>query len=125
MKIFSARGPIKRSTALNCLLINQFATPGLGSLMGRRFLAGLMELIIALAGFGFVVGWFVQLFMGMLHDFSEAPANSAPHSWLGEVGLILFATAWLLSWITSVSLLREARRNEANLPPVIVPPRIQ
>src|SRR6267142_5883224 len=50
----------KRSTATTCLILNQFATPGLGSLMARRWFAGTGQLVLAVAGFCLLVGWFVQ-----------------------------------------------------------------
>ena len=56
------RQPLNKSKARNCALINQLATPGLGSLMGGRIFAGIGQLILAVAGFIMVTGWFIQLF---------------------------------------------------------------
>ncbi|MDB6112160.1 MAG: hypothetical protein JWR69_3910 [Pedosphaera sp.] len=126
MKTSSTPRPLKRATALNCLLVNQLATPGLGSLMGRRISAGLVQLALALAGFGCVMGWFIQLFSDTYRQFSDLPSQPKPYPWIGTLGLILVVSSWLLSWITSLSLLREAQRNEPNSPPIItVPPLIK
>lgn len=126
MKTSSAAQPKrpKRSTAANCLIVNQLATPGLGSLMAGRFVAGTVELALSLLGFGFVMGWFIQVFMQIYRQMNELPLQPSPYPWLGKVGLIIFAAAWLLSWITSISVLRESRRNEAAQPPAAVPPKI-
>ena len=58
------------------------------------------------------VAWFVEMliqFYGMIN--SDAPPRSV--GWLGEAGALTFIAAWLWALITSLSLLREARRNEA------------
>ena len=115
MKIFSATGQAlkpKRSTAINCLLVNQFATPGLGSLMGGRILAGLIQLTLAVAGFAMVILWMYQYFGAMAQsingDGEPVPVSSA----LGKAGFAIFIASWILSWFTSLSLVRQAPRNE-------------
>jgi hypothetical protein len=129
MKTSSAAGPRirKRSVGLNCLLINQFATPGLGSLMARRFVAGTLQLSLALLGFGLFVGSFIQLGQKTYRLVEDLPEQPAPYPWMGQVGMILFVTAWLLSWITSISVLLQERQKTRNetparpLPPKIAP----
>jgi hypothetical protein len=124
MRIFSAAKPLSRAAARNCLLVNQFATPGLGSLMGRRFVAGLVQLALALAGFGCMVGWFIETCLKAYRSFSDTPAPETNLP-LGWGAAILFTSAWLLAWITSLSLMRQARGTEAPRPPIIgVPPKI-
>ena len=111
MKLFSRRQPLKplsRSTARNSALINQFATPGLGSLLAGRYVAGIGQLLLALAGFGLVLAWFAALMMGIYNDIQgNAPGKSV--AWLGELGALTFGAAWIWALFTSLSLLREAR----------------
>lgn len=111
--------PLSRSAARNAALLNQCATPGLGSLLAGRRLAGLGQLLLAVAGFLMILAWFgllaLQLYQQLVND---APAQSV--ATLGEGGAILFAAAWLWSLVTSLSLLREARNNEpASIPPAL------
>lgn len=108
-------GPLSRSAARNAALLNQCATPGLGSLMAGRRLAGVGQLLVAVAGFAMVIGWFVLL---ALQIYDELINDAQPKSvaWLGEVGAVTFGAAWLWSLVTSLSVLREARDNE-NQPP--------
>ena len=104
--------PLSRAKARNAALVNQLATPGLGSLLARRWVAGIGQLILAVAGFALFVAWFVEVliqFSGMIN--SDAPPRSV--GWLAEAGALTFIAAWLWALITSLSLLREARRNEA------------
>src|SRR4051794_33663325 len=125
MKTFSlreARKPVTAARAYSCVLMNQFATPGLGSLMAGRFLEGSIQLVIALLGFGLFLGWFGQNMYVLYSQIGDAPVNAPPFPWLGKVALIIFTTSWLLAWITSISVLREAKRNESNKPPFITPP---
>ncbi len=130
MKISSVPGPrqpLSRAQALNCLLVNQFATPGLGSLMAHRWLPGLAQLGIFLGGFFCTVGWFVQRSFATYRLVTGLPEQPPRFPWLGAWAFGLAFAGWLLSWITSVGLLREARSNEANmpLPKQPVPPKLQ
>ena len=117
MKTFSAAKPLSRTAARNSVLINQLATPGLGSLMAGRYMAGVGQLLLALVGFCLVVAWFIALLTQM---YRQIDSDAAPRSvaWLGETGGVTFVATWLWSLVTSVSLLREARENEerANVP---------
>jgi len=119
MKTSSAGKVLIRTKARNSFLINQLATPGLGSLMAGRFIAGLGQLALALIGFGLILAWFVAL---MSQIYRQMNGDSSPQSvaWLGEAGAIVFAASWIWALLTSVSLLQEARANE----PPIAPPRI-
>jgi 4a-hydroxytetrahydrobiopterin dehydratase len=109
MKPSSAgRKPVSRTKAKNALLLNLLATPGLGSLLCGRWIAGSGQLILAVAGFTLVLVWFFKEiipYYGMM--FSDAPPHP-PDFKLLEAGTLLFAASWLWSAMTSVSLLREA-----------------
>src|SRR5262249_5924011 len=109
------------------LLLNQFATPGLGSLMARRYFAGLVQLTVFLAGFGCMMGWFVQRAIEAYRIVNGLPESPARYPWLGVLAAILSGGGWLLAWSHSLSLVREARRQEATtLPPVTpVPPKLR
>jgi hypothetical protein len=126
MKIFSAAGrpdKSRRSFALNCLIVNQFATPGLGSLMGRRFFAGTIQLVLALGGFlMFIYG----MTGGIYRTIYELPEPTGIRAHLGIAGLVLFVLSWVLAWFTSLSLLRQAPREDPPklIPPIIPPPKL-
>ena len=103
--------PLTRKWAMNCLLVNQFATPGLGSLMGRRKLVGFGQLALSATGFTLFVIWFCTVmtqFYGLISDQQSEPHI---HYGLARLGVAIFAMAWVWAWFTSISLLREARRN--------------
>jgi hypothetical protein len=128
MKIFSGGAPLKRSQAKNCLLVNQFATPGLGSLMGGRIWEGLLQLLLAVGGFVLVMLWFVQFFMGMIQSSGES-TDGTGHPQYAQLGAVLFIASWLLSWITSMSLLRNALPDDLPAPnappPRPLPPKLR
>ena len=91
--------------------MNQLATPGLGSLMGGRIVAGSGQLALALAGFGLLLGWFFKVisgYYGMITDQLSAPESHA--AW-GIAGAAVFGAAWCWSLVTSFSLINEGRRN--------------
>ena len=60
MKAFSSGKKLSRAAARNAALVNQLATPGLGSLMAGRWVAGLGQLAVFLAGFAYFIAWFVR-----------------------------------------------------------------
>lgn len=80
--------------------------------MAGRWVAGTGQVILAVVGFCFVVAWFFMLMSQLYQQInSEVPPRSV--AWVGEAGALIFAAAWLWSLVTSLSLLREARCNEA------------
>jgi hypothetical protein len=84
--------------------------------MAGRVIAGTGQLMLAVAGFIMVIGWFIQLFLDIYHQLKGVAAESLPFPWLGPVGAITFLTAWLWSLVTSLSLVRGACRNEGKKP---------
>jgi 4a-hydroxytetrahydrobiopterin dehydratase len=109
MKQFSPKGrPPSRAKAKNAALLNLLATPGLGSLVGRRWIAGTGQLLLSVAGFAFVLVWFLKEmipYYGLMFN-DESP--HLPSLKLLAEGGNLFAVAWLWSAVTSISLLRAA-----------------
>ena len=109
------RKPVDTVAARNAALVNQLATPGLGSLMAGRWIAGSGQLALAVAGFVMVVVWFFNV---MIQYYDEIGGDVQPHpvGWIGETGGILFVASWFWALLTSISLLLEARRNAAMEP---------
>jgi hypothetical protein len=115
------RKPVDATTARNAVFINQLAAPGLGSLMAGRRVAGLGQLILALAGFALVMAWFVEVLV-QFYQLAAAGAQTELNYRFLEAGVILFAAAWLWSLITSTSLLRQARTDEPGEPKSVPSP---
>jgi hypothetical protein len=114
--------PVTRNRLITCILINQLATPGLGSMMARRFVSGIGQLLLAVAGSALIVVWMFQMFYRMTLQAMDEPAPHAANSWMWNWGLILFAASWLWSLVTSISLWMQARKLAAAEPRI--PPRI-
>ena len=89
------------------MLLNQLATPGLGSLLAGRRLTGSGQLLLSLSGFVLVTIWFWRL---MLQFYGQIGGDVIvkPEGSIGLIGAVLFALAWFWSLATSFSLLREA-----------------
>lgn len=118
------------SRARTVLVLNQFATPGLGSLMAGFYLVGTLQLLFALAGFTLLMVWVVLLLKTAYTIMQSSGEPETPHI-LGWMGLGNFLFAWGWSWFTSLKVLREAQRAhraawEAAAPPAdgSVPPRL-
>ncbi len=116
MKARRPRRPLDRATARNAALINQLGTPGLGSLLAGRLWVGLGQLLLALTGFVLVVTWFVLLMLQLYRQLDEG-GPTRPVGWIGAIGGVLVALAWLWSLFTSLALLREAREQSPQSQP--------
>ena len=116
--------PPSLAAARTALVINQFATPGLGSIMAGRYLVGSIQLVFALAGFSLIVAWFFML-LKAAYAIMESSGEPHPPHYLGWMGLGNFLFAWCWAWFTSISVLREAQRThdqrfqQSASPPVI------
>ena len=111
MKPFSAPKKISRAKARNAALLNQFATPGLGSLLAGRWLAGTGQLLVFLAGFVLYCVWIVK-YLAEYYSlmYSDAPVQISRLKWMLWTGVALCVAAWFWSLVTSLSLLRDASR---------------
>ena len=105
-----SRKPVSHITARNAVIVNQLATPGLGSLVAGRWLAGLGQLALSVTGFMMIAVWFFEI---MSQYYGQISGGMQPHpvGWIGEWGAILFVVSWFWAAVTSFSLLREASRN--------------
>ena len=109
------------SQARVCVVINQLACPGLGTLMwGRR--VGYPQLAVMLAGFVLSMIFFGTLFAAVFQlmsnplwneaDYENLLARAKPTGWLG---FALCASAWLWSGWSSLAIWKEGRA--ASTPP--------
>jgi len=103
--------------------MNLFATPGLGSLIGGRILAGLGQLILFLAGFALVTFWFVRT---MKEYYSLMDEGVPMHASFGRyflAGFLFAGASWFWSLLTSLRMVAQAKTPEPAQPGT-VPPRI-
>lgn len=95
--------------------------------MAGRYLAGAVQLLLALTGFGLIVVWFF-LVLKSAYAIMETVGEPRPPHYLGWLGLGTFLLAWFLAWFTSLGVLRDARREhdrkwrQTISPPVIGSP---
>jgi hypothetical protein len=117
--------PLSRHRLLVCVLINQVATPGLGSFLARRYVAGVGQLLLALTGFTLIMTWMGRTFYNIALERMDRPSPPNPPEWLWTRGWIFFGAAWLWALLTSIGLLRQMRAERKRVeavPPVIEPP---
>ena len=109
MKPFSGRKRVSRAQARNAALLNQLGTPGLGSLLAGRWLAGALQTLLFLAGFGLFCVWaFRNLSQYYQMMFNDAPKTQPGDGELAMAGAGICLLAWIWSLVTSMSLFREA-----------------
>jgi hypothetical protein len=80
------------------LLLNALVLPGLGSLIGRKINAGLVQLILAILG---------QLFLGSLVH-SQLAMGFAGLGALGIIGLVLLAVSWIWGIVSGILIIRDS-----------------
>ena len=109
MKPSSATPKTSQRKARNATLMNLLGTPGLGSLMAGRVLAGLGQLAVFLAGFVLFCIWAGA---GTIRYYQMAFNETAPtpNTWgnWAVIGLVLCVVSWIWSLVTSLSLQRAA-----------------
>lgn len=114
------------------VLVNQCATPGLGSLMAGRYIAGSGQLLLSLTAAAFILLWFANL-LKVAYTIMESTGEPDLRHWLGLLGFGLLFLSWCWSWVSSLSILREVRKQQQNqwrslaknAPYIGVPPRLQ
>jgi hypothetical protein len=106
------RPPLTRVRARNCYLANQFATPGLGSIMGGRWLVGIGQVTVAVVGVVVAFVGFARECQDLIRMIHDEPPTGAPAARIMLLGTAIFALAWLWALVTSRSLRREAETNE-------------
>lgn len=109
-----------RAVVRNAALVNLLATPGLGSLMAGRWVAGIGQLAVAVAGFVMLVVWFFEV-MIQYYGQVTGEVQVRPVGWIGATGAILFVASWFWALVTSVSLLRQAKADDPTEPGPVAP----
>lgn len=116
------------------IIVNQLATPGLGSWMAGHRLAGGGQLIFACVGFLLLSLYLVRLVTDAWSAATQGvPPVTRPNSdW--QRPLLLFGIAWLWSGVTSVQIALRIRRERRacaaasmdndRTPPSLLPPRL-
>ena len=92
-------------------MLNQLGTPGLGTLLAGRWLEGLLQLFLFLAGFVMFCAWAFRNLAGYYQMmFNDAPKTVAAGGGLAFGGIVICVLAWVWSLATSFRLLREASK---------------
>ncbi|MBX3743838.1 MAG: hypothetical protein KF833_00885 [Verrucomicrobiae bacterium] len=93
------------------ILINQLATPGLGSWLAGFRVAGLGQLILSISGFllflVFFGAWMLELGRFWYYALDEV---HLPDPFWWQSSLLLFGAAWLWAAITSCQMFGQLRR---------------
>jgi len=88
--------------------------------MAGRWVAGIGQLLLAVAGFVMVVVWFFEVMLQYYSQITDS-APARPAGWIGEIGAILFVASWFWSLVTSISLVRQAQAGKPAGPEPVAP----
>ncbi len=93
--ICMAKKKNSQALAIVALILNVIILPGLGSLIGGRVLAGILQMVFSLLGLGLVVGGAIFSIFLIGIPFLIA-------------GLVLMFSMWVWSIVTGVRLIQES-----------------
>ena len=96
---------LDRAAARNCLLTNLLVLPGLGSLMARRRVTGILQILITFTGVGLTGFWFTSMCMTWWRTRSF-PFDGGPRLGWGLLGVLLFLAGWVWGLITGLRIVR-------------------
>lgn len=122
--------PISPGKAMGCMAANLLVAPGLGSWMARQYGLAIGQFLLALVGVLLFLAWFVDV-LRQYYGLIENDVTPHLHHWLALSGLGIFLVAWCWALVTSIGVVRAARRREraaalGHLPAdAVVPPRLQ
>lgn len=108
--------PLNRDRAWACVLLN-LSVPGWGSLKAGRPLAGIGEMVIVIAGLVLFGAWMYQWMHRVLESGLGNPPPPPPAPWLWKWGVGLIGSSCIWTIFTCISLVREAKSREENVPP--------
>jgi hypothetical protein len=108
-----AARPLDETLAWGCLAANLIGVPGVGTAMAGRRTEGLGQVILAVGG-GIPLTWFLLAYVAAVLRTQALPPDDGPDVRALVLGLGLFLAGWLWSLVSSVSIVREARRSSSS-----------
>src|SRR5262245_66400830 len=94
-------------------------------MMGVRYISGFCQLMLALLGCAMIFVWLWKNYYSLAFQPLTGPDSTVTpgsYGWFGKWGLLCFAVCWIWSGITSLSLVRQAKRDNPTLPGGVPPP---
>lgn len=115
----SSKRPLTRDRAWSCVSLN-FSVSGLGTLRSGRIFAGVCQLGSLLAGAVLLCLWTIELGKRII-GMERGGTTVHPAGWLWKWGTICVVISWSWMLMSCVSMVRQAKAQEAkdsqNLPP--------
>jgi hypothetical protein len=112
---------LSRSQARNYVILNQLATPGLGTWLAGRKITGALQMLVAVTACVLIILWFLTSLRPMLEAMQGDPYRPDSRTWTYALwGWNLLAVSWLWAGISSLSILKQATPDT----PAAKPPRL-
>jgi len=108
--------PLNRDRAWACVLLN-LSVPGWGSLKAGRVFAGVGEIIIVFSGLSLLGAWLFGWMNRVFQSELDNPLPPTPGAWLWKWGIGLVGLSCIWTIVTCISIMREAKAYEENVPP--------
>ena len=102
---------MERRRAYTLVGLNLLVIPGLGTFLAGRRISGLLQVALAVAGLLLCARWISQ-FMSVVLAAEELPDLEAIPFRLLTIGFAVVIAAWLWSLVSSLQILRAARKTK-------------
>jgi hypothetical protein len=112
----SPKRPLSRDRAWACVTLN-FSLAGWGTLRAGRIFSGISQLATAFAGFFLLLDWMLKWIYRVFQSQIGDALSPAPPDWLWKSGVACFVISYSWTLISCVSLMRQAKADESNIPP--------
>lgn len=102
------------STAYGYLVTNLLVMPGMGSLMAKRMVSGICQVILTFIGVLITMGGFILLILALKAlKLGEVDKMDMQSLKILGIGFGIFLIAWFWSLFTSLQIIKEAKQSDA------------
>jgi hypothetical protein len=105
---------LSRDRAWACVMQN-VTLPGWGSLKAGKKFTGMGEMFFALAGLFFLFAWMVKWIIRIFQSELDEDLSPIPSATLWQAGVVCVVISWIWTMATCISLMRQARADEAEI----------
>lgn len=118
---FQSRAGTDRDHAVACLVLNLVVLPGLGTILAKRVISGVLQMVLALVGLVLASVWLYKWIGAYLALFRDGVGSGFPPWHTALIALGFLVVSWLWSAVSGIIFLRKAR-GHAPVPAAPVPP---
>lgn len=95
--------------AVVCLLLNLVVFPGLGTILAKRVISGILQMMLALSGLVLACAWLYKAILVYVASIRHGSGTEPPTWRMALIALGFLMVSWVWSTASGIVLLRDAR----------------